>query len=1053
LPRRDDITTIAVIGSGPIVIGQACEFDYSGTQALRVLREEGYRTVLINSNPATIMTDPGWADRTYLEPLDLEGVRAVLEAERPDALLPTLGGQTALNLASLLSEAGVLDELGIELIGASYDAIHCAEDRELFGQTMESIGLRVPRSAIAHTLEQAHASLTGDLQLPVVIRPAFTLGGQGGGFAATAEQFQEIVRRGLRESPISQVLLEESVAGWGEFELEVIRDRNDNVVVICSIENIDPMGVHTGDSVTVAPAQTLTDREYQVLRDASAAVIRAVGVETGGSNVQFALNRDSGELVVIEMNPRVSRSSALASKATGYPIAKVATKLAVGYTLDEIPNDITGTTPASFEPALDYVVVKLPRFAFEKFPGADASLTTQMKSVGEAMGIGRSFCEAWGKAMRSRELDGTSRSVGSVAEGSWDRFDLIAARLWAGDQPQQLADESHVHPWFLDEWALVAEAERGLDGAQPSTFTPDRWRRLKRLGIADARIAGLTGTAERDVRRWRRAAGVRPVFKAVDSCAAEVEAQAPYYYSAYEQEDELRRGERESVVILGAGPNRIGQGIEFDYCCVQAAQTFRRLGYDAVMVNCNPETVSTDADSSDRLYFEPLTVEDVLEVIEREQPLGVVAQFGGQTPLGLARRLEEEGVKLLGTPFDAIDVAEDRERFGRVLGELGLEAPAWGIARDVDHAAVLAAEIGYPVLVRPSYVLGGREMRICYDESMLRSRPVQPGALIDRFVEDAIEVDVDAVCDGQRTWIGAVMQHVEEAGVHSGDSACVIPTLSLGDEIEQEIRDQTRAIARALGVRGLINVQFAVQGSRVFVIEANPRASRTVPFVAKATGRNLVEAACRAALGLPVELAEEPPEHISVKAAVLPFQRFFGADPALGPEMRSTGEVMGIGPDFPTAFAKAERAAGRPLPRHGRVFLSVRDADKPAATMLAALLQSLGFDLIATAGTARALQRIGIPVETVLKVTQGSPNVVDLIGDSSINLIINTPFGRGARTDGYEIREAAIRHQIPCITTLAGASAVVQAIAQARTVAPVALQDLHATAAGSHASG
>ena len=730
MPRRDDIAKIALIGSGPIVIGQACEFDYSGTQALRVLREEGYETVLINSNPATIMTDPGWADRTYLEPLDLEGVRAVLEAERPDALLPTLGGQTALNLASLLAESGTLDELGIELIGASYDAIHCAEDRDLFARTMESIDLRVPRSAIAHTLDEARAALTGELALPVVIRPAFTLGGQGGGFATTPAQFDEIVQRGLRESPISQILLEESVAGWGEFELEVIRDRNDNVVVVCSIENVDPMGVHTGDSVTVAPAQTLTDREYQVLRDASAKVIRAVGVETGGSNVQFALNRDSGELVVIEMNPRVSRSSALASKATGYPIAKVATKLAVGYTLDEIPNDITGTTPASFEPALDYVVVKLPRFAFEKFPGADAELTTQMKSVGEAMGIGRSFCEAWGKAMRSRELDGVVRTQGSVAGGSWDRFDVIASRLLAGDSPQALADESKVHPWFLDEWSRVSDAERELAGAG-EVADAAAWRRLKRLGISDARIAELTGGVERAVRRARRDAGVRPVYKAVDSCAAEVEAQAPYYYSAYEQEDELRRGDRESVVILGAGPNRIGQGIEFDYCCVQAAQTFRSLGYDAVMVNCNPETVSTDADSSDRLYFEPLTVEDVLEVIERERPIGVVAQFGGQTPLGLARRLEEEGVKLLGTPFEAIDVAEDRERFGSVLGDLGLQAPAWGIAADVDEAAAIAARVGYPVLVRPSYVLGGREMRICYDESMLRSRPVQ-ACLADR---------------------------------------------------------------------------------------------------------------------------------------------------------------------------------------------------------------------------------------------------------------------------------------------------------------------------------
>jgi carbamoyl-phosphate synthase large subunit len=1045
LPRRDDIETVAVIGSGPIVIGQACEFDYSGTQALRVLREEGYRTVLVNSNPATIMTDPGWADRTYLEPLDVQGVRSVLELERPDALLPTLGGQTALNLASLLSEDGTLEELGIELIGASYEAIRCAEDRQLFGETMERIGLRVPHSAIAHSLQEARAALAeGSLALPAVIRPAFTLGGQGGGFAADHHAFEEIVARGLRASPIGQVLIEESVAGWGEFELEVIRDRNDNVVIICSIENVDPMGVHTGDSVTVAPAQTLSDREYQVLRDASAAVIRAVGVETGGSNVQFALNRETGELVVIEMNPRVSRSSALASKATGYPIAKVATKLAVGYTLDEIPNDITGTTPASFEPALDYVVIKLPRFAFEKFPGADDSLTTHMKSVGEVMGIGRSFNEAWGKAMRSRELDGPPRTAGSVVEPVWDRFDTIQARLLDGESAAALAAESGVHRWFLDEWAAVAEAERSVRGVDPASLDAGEWRRLKRLGIGDGRIETLTGRDQREVRRIRKAAGVRPVFKAVDSCAAEVVARAPYYYSAYEDEDELDRGERESVIILGAGPNRIGQGIEFDYCCVQAAQTLRRLGYDAVMVNCNPETVSTDADSSDRLYFEPLTVEDVLEVIERERPLGVVAQFGGQTPLRLARRLEEEGVPLLGTPFEAIDIAEDRERFGGVLRQLGLEAPAWGIAGDVDDAVRIAGEIGYPVLVRPSYVLGGRAMRICYDEASLRARPVEPSSLVDRFVEDAIEVDVDAVCDGTRTWIGAVMQHVEEAGVHSGDSACVIPTLSLGEELERQIRAQTAAIAEALGVRGLINVQFAVQGSQIYVIEANPRASRTVPFVAKATGVGMVEAACRAALGLPVDLEEVSPDHVSVKAAVLPFSRFSGADPTLGPEMRSTGEVMGIGPDFPTAFAKGERAAGRPLPSEGRVFLSVRDADKPAATMLAALLQSLGFDLVATAGTARALRRIGIPVEAVLKVTEGSPNVVDMIRSGVINLVINTPFGRGARTDGYEIREAAIRHNIPCITTLAGASAAVQAIAQAKTVPPVPLQDLHA---------
>ncbi len=832
--------------------------------------------------------------------------------------MPTLGGQTALNLASQLSEAGVLDELGIELIGASYDAIRCAEDREIFAETMASVGLHTPKSVIATSLGDAHAALaSGELQLPIVIRPAFTLGGHGGGFASTREELDAVVTSGLRESPISQVLLERSVKGWGEFELEVIRDRNDNVIIICSIENIDPMGVHTGDSATVAPAQTLTDREYQTLRDASATVIRAVGVETGGSNVQFALNRETGELVVIEMNPRVSRSSALASKATGYPIAKVATKLAIGYTLDEIPNDITQTTPAAFEPTLDYAVVKLPRFAFEKFPGANSELTTQMKSVGEAMGIGRTFAEAWGKAMRSRELDQAPRSEGSIAEGRWDRFDVIQARLLRGESPADLAAESDVHLWFLHEWQAVADAERALAENPPASLTAAEWMELKRLGISDARLAELLDRSEESVRLARQQAGVRPVFKAVDSCAAEVEAQAPYFYSSYELEDELPERTRESVIILGAGPNRIGQGIEFDYCCVQAVRTFRGLGYDAVMINCNPETVSTDAESSDRLYFEPLTIEDVLEVIDREKPVGVVVMFGGQTPLRLARRLEAAGVTILGTPFEAIDIAEDRERFGEVLGQLGLRAPAWGIARDAEHAAELAEGIGYPVLVRPSYVLGGREMRVCYDRDSLLSRPVQPNSLIDRFVEDAIEVDVDAVCDGTTAWIAAVMQHVEEAGVHSGDSTCVIPTLSLGEQVEHEIERQASAIAMALGVRGLINVQFAVQGPDVYVIEANPRASRTVPFVAKATGQAVVEAACRAALGLEVELHPGESTHVSVKAAVLPFQRFSGADPTLGPEMRSTGEVMGIGPDFPTAFSKAERAAGRPLPGRG----------------------------------------------------------------------------------------------------------------------------------------
>ncbi|HEY8860173.1 MAG TPA: carbamoyl-phosphate synthase large subunit [Gaiellales bacterium] len=1042
MPARTDIRTILVIGSGPIVIGQAAEFDYSGTQACMALRREGYRVVLVNSNPATIMTDPEFADATYVEPLTPGSILQIIERERPDALLPTLGGQTALNLAVALAESGALERSGVRLIGAGLEAIRRAEDRRLFVRTMQAAGLPLPRSGFAHSPSGALA-VAEDIGYPVMVRPSFVLGGGGTGLASTPEELERAAADGLAASPIREVLIEESVEGWKEFELEVMRDGADNAVIVCSIENVDPMGVHTGDSATVAPAQTLSDREYQRLRNAAADVIRAVGVETGGSNVQFALNREHGDLVVIEMNPRVSRSSALASKATGYPIAKVATKLAIGYTLDEIPNDITRTTPAAFEPTLDYVVVKLPRFAFEKFPGADTGLTTQMKSVGEVMGIGRTFAEAWGKAMRSRELDGPPRTSGSVAEAEWDRFDAIQGRLTAGEDPAALAAESSVHPWFLDEWERIAHSERMLQRTRLDDLVETDWRRLKALGLADARIAELAGSDEPTVRELRLGHGVRPVFKAVDSCAAEVEAEAPYFYSAYEVEDELEPSDRQSIVILGAGPNRIGQGIEFDYCCVRAAETFRKLGYDAVMVNCNPETVSTDADCSNRLYFEPLTVEDVLEVVERERPLGVVVQFGGQTPLRLARRLEQAGVPILGTPFSAIDIAEDRERFGQVLAELGLRAPAWGIAGDADEAVAIAGRIGYPVLVRPSYVLGGRAMRICDDEESLRSAPVQSGSLVDRFVDDAIEVDVDAICDGERTVIGAIMQHVEEAGVHSGDSTCVIPAMSLGQQVEDDIRSQTAAIAEALGVRGLINVQFAVQGSEINVLEANPRASRTVPFVSKATGRDLVEGACRAALGLPVELVESELDHTSVKAAVLPFQRFAGADSTLGPEMRSTGEVMGIGPDFPTAFGKAERAAGRPLPRTGTAFLSVRDRDKPAATMLAALLQSLGFELVATTGTARALRRIGIPVGSVRKVGDGSPNVVDLLGAGGIQLVINTPGGRGTRVDGYEIRAAAIAHRVPCITTMAGAAAAVQSIAQAQAVEPVALQDLH----------
>jgi carbamoyl-phosphate synthase large subunit len=954
------------------VIGQAAEFDYAGSQALKVLREDGFRTIVVNSNPATIMTDPGFADRTYLEPLDLEGVAAVLSRERPDAVLATMGGGTALNLARELQQAGTFDELGIELIGADIAAIQRAEDRELFKATVEDCGLRVPTSRIVTSIDD----LDG-IALPAVVRPAFTLGGHGGGFADTPDQLQAQVERGLSESPISQVLVEESVRGWDEFELEVVRDHADNVVIVCSIENLDPMGVHTGDSVTVAPQMTLSDEAYQELRDAAIAVIRAVGVDTGGSNIQFARDRISGDIRVIEMNPRVSRSSALASKATGYPIAKVAAKLAVGYTLDEIPNDLTGTTPASFEPTLDYVVVKIPRFAFEKFPNADTTLGTQMKSVGETMGIGRSFIEAFVKAKRGLEGD----------------FE------W---QPEGL------HPWFRQE------------------------------------LAGLAAEEERQ-------RTLAPVYRRIDSVAGEVDAPSNYYYATWgEQDESAPAGDRPRVVILGSGPNRIGQGVEFDYCCVHAVQTYRELGFEAVMVNCNPETVSTDYDTSNRLYFEPLDAESVLAVCEREQPVGVVIQFGGQTPLKLARAIEAAGHSILGTPFDAVDLAEDRQRFGKLLAELGIRCPDWGIARSGIEAAEAARRIGYPVLVRPSYVLGGRAMRVCHTEEQVVDafHGVHGPTLVDRFLEYAIEIDVDALCDGESTYVGAIMQHVEEAGVHSGDSACVLPAQSLGVAASAEISSIVKRLGPALGVVGLLNVQLAVVDDVVFVLEVNPRASRTVPFASKATGVNLVAAACRLAagekladLGLP---AERPPRQVSVKAAVLPFARFPGADPVLGPEMRATGEVMASASDLPTAFAKAERAAGRPLPRDGVVFLSVRQDDKAAAVPVAAALVGLGFQVVATEGTARTLRGAGLEVDEVRKVsTPGDePSVVDLIRRGRCNLVVNTPEGgSGPRSDGYLIREAALAARIPCITTIAGAAAAVHAIANARAETALSLQE------------
>jgi carbamoyl-phosphate synthase large subunit len=1032
VPRRDDIHKILLLGSGPIVIGQAAEFDYSGTQACRVLKAEGYEVVLVNSNPATIMTDPEVATTTYIEPLLPGPVTQVIERERPDALLPTLGGQTALNLAKELHENGTLERFGVELIGADYDAIDRAEDRERFRDTMTAAGLRVPKSVIAHSIQDARDALP-QLGLPFIVRPAFTLGGTGGGVVRTEADLERIVGGGVTASPIGQVLLEESVLGWGEFELEVMRDHTDNVVIVCSIENLDPMGVHTGDSVCVAPQQTLTDKQYQALRDQAIAVIRAVGVETGGSNVQFAVNPETDEIVVIEMNPRVSRSSALASKATGFPIAKIAARLAVGYTLQEIPNDITQATPASFEPAIDYCVVKWPRFAFEKFPGAEAGLTTHMKSVGEAMALGRTFQQAFAKALRSRELDTLPVSppddealLTLVEVPGADRYDHLLEALRRGTTIEELHRRTSIDPWFLHELAeLAADPE--------AVFAGER------------------------------------TYKSVDTCAAEFAAETPYYYSAWERpgprgpSHEVRRSERPAVVILGSGPNRIGQGIEFDYCCVHAAQTVRESGRDAVMINCNPETVSTDYDTSDRLYFEPLTLEDVLAVCELEQPEGVVVQFGGQTPLKLAAGLDAAGVPILGTTIDAIDLAEDRSRFGALLDSLGYSAPPYATATSPDEALDRAPDVGFPLLVRPSYVLGGRAMEIVYSVAGLKDYLDRVGVqenstiYLDRFLEDSIEVDVDALCDGGtaaegrgQVWIAGIMQHVEEAGIHSGDSACVLPPHTLGGEMLDRIREQTIGIARALGVVGLLNVQFAIRGDdRLYVIEANPRASRTVPFVSKAIGLPLAKLACRIMLGDSIASLALPEHtgcgHVCVKEAVLPFSRFAGADSLLGPEMRSTGEVMGIADDFPTAFAKAQAAAGAQLPQQGTVFITVADTDKPAATGIASSLHDLGFRIVATRGTAQALRRMGIPAVAINKLGEGSPHVVDWIERREVDLVINTPVGTGARADGYEIRSAAVTRGIPCITTMSGGVAAARAIISARRGEPavVSLQELH----------
>ncbi len=1047
MPKRTDLKKILLIGSGPIVIGQACEFDYSGTQGCRALREEGFEVVLVNSNPATIMTDPEMAHRTYVEPLTPEFVAKIIERERPQALLPTLGGQTALNLAVALAEDGTLDRFGVELIGAKLPAIKKAEDRELFKQAIERIGLQLPKSGQARTLDEAR-TIVAATGYPAIIRPSFTLGGTGGSVAHTSAEFDDAVVRGLQASPVGTVLVEESVIGWKEFELEVMRDLADNVVVICSIENVDAMGVHTGDSVTVAPAQTLTDKEYQLMRDAAIAIIREIGVETGGSNVQFAVNPSDGRLVVIEMNPRVSRSSALASKATGFPIAKIATKLAVGYTLDEIRNDITRETPASFEPAIDYCVVKFPRWAFEKFPEADRTLTTQMKSVGEVMAIGRTFKEALQKAIRSLEQDRWGLTLGGATDRAGleallrvpnpDRIFAIGDAYRAGFTTDEIHALTKIDRWFLDGMREIVAFEPEIAGHALTDAAV--MRRAKQLGFADRRIADLTGSPEATVRARRLSDGIRATFKTVDTCAAEFAAFTPYLYSTYEEEDEAPPTDRPKVVILGSGPNRIGQGIEFDYCCVHAAFALKEAGVEAIMVNCNPETVSTDYDTSDRLYFEPLTLEDVLNVVEKEQPRGVVVQFGGQTPLKLAVPLQNAGVPILGTSPDAIDRAEDRKRFSALLADLGLAQAAGATARSLAEARQIAAGLGYPVLVRTSYVLGGRAMRIVYDDQDLVQfvdeavlvAPDHP-VLVDKFLEDSIEIDVDAVADGTHVIVGGVMEHTEKAGIHSGDAACALPSYSLGEEQVRALRDQTKAMARALGVVGLINVQFAIRNDVIYVLEVNPRASRTVPFVAKAIGVPLAKLAMRAMLGDSLEpwLAVDgrEPRHLAVKEAVFPFVKFPGVDAVLGPEMKSTGEVMGIDYDFRKAYLKSQISAGSSLPTSGKIFVSVKNRDKRPAASLAKRLVDLGFTLVATPGTARVLERHGMAVEVIHKVGDGyRPNVVDLMKSREIALVFNTPEDGRARKDSYIIRRTAVNHGIPYYLTIDGAQAAIGAI-------------------------
>ena len=1065
MPKRADIHTILVLGAGPIVIGQAAEFDYSGTQAVKALKREGYRVVLVNSNPATIMTDGSLADATYVEPLTADLVEAVIEKERPDALLPTVGGQTALNLAVQLAESGVLEKRGVRLIGASLDAVRLAEDRRQFQQAMREAGLDMPVGDVARSLDDARAIAARIGRYPLLVRPSFTLGGSGGGVVHDVGELEEKVAWGLRESPTGEVLVEESVIGWKEYELEVMRDGHGTFVVICSIENLDPMGVHTGDSITVAPAMTLTDREYQRLRDQARRVVDAVGVETGGSNVQFAVNPRDGRVLIIEMNPRVSRSSALASKATGFPIAKIAALLAVGYRLDELTNDITNATVASFEPSIDYVVTKLPRWAFEKFPGVDPTLGPQMKSVGEAMAIGRTFKQAFLEGLQSLEL---SRPPYPTADHRvWDGHPESLAtprpdRVWAvwealreGVAVDRIAHITGIDPWFLDQLHHVTVLENRI--AQSPALDTALLREAKRAGLGDPHIGHLRGTDAETIRAQRDALGIRRTFHMVDTCAGEFAATTPYLYGAYETESEAPPSERPKVGILGSGPNRIGQGIEFDYCCVHAAQAVREAGYEAVMVNCNPETVSTDYDTSDRLYFEPLTVEHVLDIVRREQPLrGVIAQFGGQTPLHLAGPLAELGIPIVGTSPDAIDLAEDRGRFSALLAELEIPAPAFGMAASLEEARTVATDVGYPVVVRPSYVLGGRAMAIVYDDAdletfvapALAACPGQP-VLIDHYLEDAYEADVDAVGDGERVVIGGMMEHIEEAGIHSGDSACVLPPYKISLYHLTHMREYTERLGKALDVRGLMNVQYAMKDDLVYVLEVNPRASRTIPYVSKATGRPLARIAALAALGRPLAdqgFVEEPPVRgFFVKEAVLPFKKFLGVDTRLGPEMRSTGEVMGHAPQFGHAFAKAQLAAGDRLPLQGRVFISVNDLDKSAAVKLARELHRLGFALFASHGTAEFCTRAKLPIETLKKVSQGHPNVIDAMESGDIDLIINTPAGSVATHDGQRIRTAAVRFGIPCLTTLSAAQAAVNGIRalRAKALSVASLQDLH----------